>query len=119
VFSAIIAPFAIMPDLLGVVLWNIANTIVFIFAARNLPFSEKTKAFFLWLCLQEFITASLHQQFNVAYRAIILSAVYIYKNEETKSALAIVIGFFVKIYGIAGLSSFFFVKNKKKFIVSF
>lgn len=41
-FSAIIAPFAIMPDLLGVVLWNIANTIVFVYAARNLPFSEKT-----------------------------------------------------------------------------
>ena len=119
-FSAIIAPFAIMPDLLGVVLWNIANTIVFVYAARNLPFSEKTKAFFLWLCLQEFITASLHQQFNVALTGlIILSAVYIYKNEETKSALAIVIGFFVKIYGIAGLSSFFFVKNKKKFIISF
>lgn len=47
-----------------------------------------------------------------------LSAVYVYERKETKSAVAILIGFFVKLYGIAGLSSFFFVKNKWKFILS-
>lgn len=119
-FSFIIAPFAILPTLPGLVLWNIANTLVFILAIKKLPFSEAHKSIFLWLCLQEFITASLHQQFNVALTGlIILSAANIYRKEEVQSTLAICIGFFVKIYGIVGLASFFFVENKKKFILSF
>lgn len=119
-FSVIIAPFAMLPDWAGLILWNVANVLVFLLAAKKLPFSERNKSFFLWLCLQEFITSSLHQQFNVALAGlIILSAAHIYRKEEVQSALSICIGFFVKIYGIVGLSSFFFIKDKKKFILSF
>lgn len=119
-FSFIIAPFAMLPDWAGLVLWNVANVLVFLLAVKKLPFSERNKSFFLWLCLQEFITSSLHQQFNVALAGlIILSATHIYRKEEVQSALSICIGFFVKIYGIVGLSSFFFIENKKKFILSF
>lgn len=119
-FSVLIAPFAILPDWLGIVLWNIANTLVFLFAIHKLPFSSQKKAFFAWLCLQEFITAAVSLQFNIALTGLlILSAVYIYERKETKSAVAILIGFFVKLYGIAGLSAFFFIKNKTKFILSF
>lgn len=118
-FSVLIAPFAILPDWLGIVLWNVANTSVFLFAIHKLPFSSRKKAFFAWLCLQEFITAAVSLQFNIALTGLlILSAVYIYERKETKSAIAILIGMFVKLYGIAGLSAFFFVKNKWKFIVS-
>lgn len=119
-FSVLIAPFAILPDWLGILLWNIANTLVFLFAIHKLPFSSQKKAFFAWLCLQEFITAAVSLQFNIALTGLlILSAVYIYERKETKSAIAILIGFFVKLYGIAGLSAFFFIKNKTKFILSF
>ncbi|WP_300671170.1 glycosyltransferase family 87 protein [Soonwooa sp.] len=118
-FSALIAPFAIMPDWMGIILWNVANTLVFLYAVKSLPFSSKNKAFFAWLCLQEFITAAVSLQFNIALTGLlILSATYIYKQKEVKSALAIAIGIFVKIYGIVGLSAFFFVKNKVKFIAA-
>ena len=119
-FSVMIAPFAIMPDWLGMVLWNVANTLVFLFAIHKLPFSNPKKAFFAWLCLQEFITAAVSLQFNIALTGLlILSAVYVYERKETQSAISILIGFFVKLYGIAGLSAFFFIKNKGKFILSF
>lgn len=118
-FSVLIAPFAIMPNWLGMVLWNVANTLVFLFAIHKLPFSNPKKAFFAWLCLQEFITAAVSLQFNIALTGLlILSAVYIYERKETQSAISILIGFFVKLYGIAGLSAFFFIKNKWKFILS-
>lgn len=119
-FSILIAPFAILPDWLGMILWNVANTLVFLFAVYKLPFSNQKKAFFAWLCLQEFITAAVSLQFNIALTGLlILSAVYVYERKETQSAIAILIGFFVKLYGIAGLSAFFFIKNKWKFILSF
>lgn len=118
-FSVLIAPFALLPDWLGIVLWNVANTILFLFAIYKLPFSTPKKAFFAWLCLQEFITAAVSVQFNIALTGLlILSATYIYERKETKSAISMMIGFFVKLYGIAGLSAFFFVKNKPKFILS-
>ena len=119
-FSVLIAPFAVLPDWLGIVLWNVANTALFLFAIHKLPFSSAKKAFFAWLCLQEFITAAVSLQFNIALTGLLmLSAVYVYERKETKSAIAILIGFFVKLYGIAGLSAFFFMKNKWRFILSF
>ena len=118
-FSVLIAPFAILPDWLGIVLWNVANTLIFLFAIHKLAFSNAKKAFFAWLCLQEFITAAVSLQFNIALTGLlILSATYVYERKETQSAISILIGFFVKLYGIAGLSSFFFLKNKRKFILS-
>ncbi|WPO81121.1 glycosyltransferase family 87 protein [Chryseobacterium sp. JJR-5R] len=118
-FSILIAPFALMPDWLGITLWNAANTFVFIYAIHKLPFSDAKKALFALFCLQEYITAALSLQFNIALTGLLLlSAVYIYERKETKSVTAILIGVFVKIYGIVGLSQFFFIKNKTKFIVS-
>lgn len=118
IFSALIAPFTLFPDWLGMVLWNLANVGLFIYAIQKLPVSEKQKAFFAWLCLQELITALVSFQFNVALTGlIILSACFIYQKQEIKSAFSILIGFFVKIYGIVGLSSFFFVQRKARFIL--
>jgi len=118
-FSALIAPFAMMPDWLGISLWNIANTFIFIYGVYKLPFSDAKKAIFGLLCLQEYITAALSLQFNVALTGLLLlSAVYIYERKEVKSVTAILIGIFVKIYGIVGLTQFFFIKNKTKFILS-
>lgn len=119
-FSFIIGPFAILPDWLGMVLWNLCNALVFLFAISKLPFPRHYKSFFAWLCLQEFTTSSLSMQYNVALTGLILlSAIYIYEKKEYLSSTSILIGTFVKVYGIVGLSSFFFVKDKKKFIVSF
>ncbi len=118
-FSVLIAPFALMPDWLGITLWNAANTFIFVYAIHKLPFSDAKKALFALFCLQEYITAALSLQFNVALTGLLLlSAVYIYERKETKSVTAILVGVFVKIYGIVGLSQFFFIKNKTKFIVS-
>jgi len=119
-FSLIISPFTIFPDWLGMILWNISNVCLFIYAIKQLPVTEKIKSFFAWLCLQELITSLVSFQFNIALTGIlILSACYIYRKKESLSAISILVGTFVKIYGIVGLSSFFFIKNKQKFIVSF
>lgn len=44
-FSALIAPFAMMPDWLGISLWNIANTFIFIYGVYKLPFSDAKSCF--------------------------------------------------------------------------
>jgi len=119
-FSLIISPFTIFPDWLGIILWNVANVCLFIYAIQQLPLSDRNKSFFAWLCLQEMITSLVNFQFNIALTGlIILSACFIYKKKESLSVVSILVGTFVKLYGIVGLSSFLFVQNKRKFIVSF
>lgn len=119
-FSLLIAPFAMMPDGLGAVLWNVCSTLVFLYAIYKLPFSDAKKSFFAWLCLQEFITAATYFQFNIILTGLLmLSVVCIYERKEAHSAFAILVGTFVKVYGIVGLSAFFFIKNKAKFMISF
>ncbi|MCS4302663.1 glycosyltransferase family 87 protein [Chryseobacterium sp. BIGb0232] len=118
-FSLLIAPFAVMPDWMGIALWNVANTAIFLYAIHKLPFSDPKKALFALLCLQEYITAAVSLQFNIALVGLLmLSAIFIYERKEVQSATAIVIGIFVKLYGIVGLSQFFFIRNKVKFILS-
>lgn len=118
-FSLLIAPFAVMPDWLGISLWNLANTFIFVYAIHRLPLSDPKKALFALLCLQEYITAALSLQFNVALTGLLmLSAIFIYERKEVQSVTAILVGVFVKIYGIVGLSQFFFIKNKIRFILA-
>ena len=119
IFSFIIAPFAVLPDYLGLPFWGLFNTVVLIFAITKLPLQSQKITAILWICLHEFLTTLLGVQFNPLMTAIILlSFVYIEEEKDFWSAMFIVLGTFVKLYGIVGLAFFFFSKNKLKFIGS-
>lgn len=56
----------------------------------------------------------------MAIAAIIIASFYcIEKEKDIWATLLILIGTFVKLYGIVGLAFFFFSKHKAKFIFSF
>jgi hypothetical protein len=119
VFSLLIAPFALLPDSIGMVLWGIFNAAILIWAITQLPLQQTQITAVLWICLHEFLTTLLGLQFNPIMTAlIILSFVYIDKEKVFWAALFIVLGIFVKLYGIVGFAFFFFTKNKIKFIAS-
>lgn len=119
VFSLVIAPFALLPDYLGLPLWALFNAGILIWAITQLPLKSTQINAVLWICLHEFLTTLLGLQFNPMMTAIILlSFVYIEKQKDFWSAMLIVLGVFIKLYGIVGLAFFFFSKNKIKFILS-
>ena len=119
VFSLFIAPFAILPDGIGMVLWCIFNAIVLVYAISQINLESSKINLILWICLHEFLTTSLGQQFNpIMTSIIILSYVLIEKEKDFWSACLIILGTFIKLYGIVGLAFFFFSKNKMKFIGS-
>jgi hypothetical protein len=119
VFSFVIAPFALLPDYLGLPLWGLFNAGILAWAITQLPLKSTQINAVLWICFQELLTALLGLQFNPMMTAIIiLSFVYIEKAKDFWSAFFIVLGVFVKLYGIVGLAFFFFSKNKIKFILS-
>ena len=119
VFSLVIAPFALLPDWLGVIMWSLANTLVLVWAIAQLPLKDKKTTLILWICAHEFLTTILNFQFNPMMTAIIvLSFVFIDKKKDFWAAFLIVLGFYIKLYGIVGLAFFFFSENKIKFIGS-
>ena len=119
-FSVIIAPFAILPDAVGVVLWVWANTWFLYYAIRQLPISLKAKYIILLVAAIELMTASHNVQFNPMMAAwIILSYTFVKKGNDFWATFFIAAGFLVKIYGITGLLFFLFSKNKSKFTGSF
>lgn len=118
VFSLLIAPFALLPDGIGMVLWNIANVSVLLWGIFSLPLSLNNRIIIAWICAHEALTAMFGFQFNIALTGfILLTFSYIFKQKEVKSAFFIVLGTLVKLYGIVGLAFFFFSKHKVRFIV--
>jgi len=119
VFSLIIAPFAIMPDALGMVLWSVFNAALLVWAIWKIPLPSQKINLILWICAHEFLTTILGFQFNpIMTSLIILSFVYIHEGKDFWAAFIIVLGTFIKLYGIVGLAFFFLSKNKPKFILS-
>lgn len=119
IFSLIIAPFSILPDWLGMILWITANTLFLFYAIKQLPLTDKQKIFIYWYASIELMTAQGVQQFNISVAAfIILSFVFIEKGKDFWAACLIILGTLIKIYPIVGLAFFFFSKQKIKLVLS-
>ena len=117
-FSVVIAPFALVPDAVGLVLWVLALSLTLYWAVRSLPLERRGEVFIVWFCAHELLTALQMQQFNVAIAMIIVGAfAAIERKQEYLAALLIVVGTFVKLYGVVGLAFFFFVRRKWLFIL--
>ena len=118
-FSLVIAPFAVVPEWLGVFMWTLALSLFLYCAIRRLPLPHKKLIFIYWFCSHELLTALFMSQFNVAIAAIILATYYcIEKEKDGWAAFFIMFGTFVKLYGIVGLAFFFFSKHKGKLVLS-
>lgn len=118
-FSAIIAPFALLPSRLGCALWILANVAFLYWAIRQLPLSKGVLIGILLIAAHDMYTAAAMQQFNISVIALLVAAfVFVEKGKSHWATLFIVIGTLTKLYGIVGLAFFFFAKDKKRFIGS-
>lgn len=119
VFSLIIAPFATLPEWFGLLCWLIALTLFLYIAIRKLPVRDGIQIAILWFCAHELLTALFMAQYNIAIAAgIVLTYICIQKEQDFWAAFFIILGTFVKLYGIVGLAFFFFSKHKDKLILS-
>jgi hypothetical protein len=118
-FSLIIAPFTWLPDQAGALLWVLANAAFLYIAIRQLPLNRIQQNLILLFSSNELVGASSYLQFNQAIAAcIILSFALILKGKDFWAAFFIMLGTFTKLYGIVGLSFFFFSNQRWRFIGS-
>ena len=118
-FSAVIAPFALLPKWIGCTLWIMANAAFLYWAIRQLPLSKNAIIAVLLIAAHDMYTAAAMQQFNISVIALLVGAfVFIERRQSHWATLFIVIGTLTKLYGIVGLAFFFFAKDKWRFIWS-
>ena len=112
-FTALIAPFALLPDYIGVIFWCLANSLLLFWALRKMNFVKWKFAFIIWFSVNELYVAEIARQFNTGIAAlVILSFVLIEQKKDFWAALTIMLGTMTKIYGIVGLAFIFFSKRK-------
>lgn len=117
VFSLIIAPFAVLPKYVGMFLWQILNISTLYYAVSTLPLKHSKITAIYWIISNELLSSLFSFQINPSITAIIiLSYTMIEKRNNFIAAFLIMLGTFIKLYGIVGLAFFFFVKQKPKFI---
>lgn len=118
-FSAIIAPFAMLPDWLAISCWNIVNALLLFYAIQSLPLTDFQKIVVTWLVTNELFTSFINIQLNPSITAtLILAYSFVKKEKDFWAALVIVAGTFIKLYSIAGLAFFIFSKHKTRLIAA-
>ncbi len=118
-FALVVAPFAIMPVWLGMLFWNVALSLCLYVAISRSQLKYKQQIFIYWFCAETLLTSLFMQQFNIAIAAIIIASYFLIERErDFWAAFLIVLGTFVKLYGVVGLAFFFFSKHKGRFVLS-
>jgi len=116
-FAILIAPFAILPNQIGLLLWGMLNVSLLFYAVGKLPISFWGKNIILLISLIETLTSIQNLQFNPMLCSwIILSYAAIKNGQLSLAAFLIVAGTLIKLYGVVGLPFVFFTKDYKKLI---
>lgn len=116
-FSVLFGPIAIFPTLLGAIIWNLINTLVFYVAVTGLKIDQKSKIFILWFVIFEYITSLQNFQSNVLIAGLIILTFNLMENKKPFYATFFtVLSFFIKIFGVASGLIFVFYPKKHKFI---
>ncbi|MFK7773494.1 MAG: glycosyltransferase family 87 protein [Saprospiraceae bacterium] len=126
-FSLLMAPLAILPDVIGLFFWNLLNALVLFFGIKKLQMPTRFKginlskihSFILLFIGLELMTSLQNEQSNgLLAGLIILAFVFLEKEKIWLGTLCIALTFYIKIFGIVAFALFLVYPKKGKFILS-
>ena len=101
-FALAMAPFSVLPDWLGLGLWNLLNAAPLLWAILRLPLLRpEQRRFMAWFILPELIISMQNSQSNGLTAALLLLPLLAFEAARpVQAALWAVAGGFLKIFGI-------------------
>jgi len=110
---------AILPDVLGLTLWNILNALLLFIGIYYMPgISNKNKGWISLIVLLELIGSMQNEQSNALLAGLIILAFGLMERKKLFFAtLCIVLSIYIKIFGIVAFALFLFYPHKLKFIL--
>ncbi len=117
-FALFMAPFAYLPEYIGLFLWNLLNVLILFFAIWKFPIEgPKTRLLMLAIVLVELITSIQSSQSNAMVAGlIVLAYICLEKNKIAWATLFVVLTVFIKIFGLLAFVLFLFYPQKIKSI---
>ena len=99
-FPVLFAPFAFLPSLAGLLLWEIFVVSLFFLSIYLMPIERKSKIFVFYFVLLALVSSVQHCQTNPLLIAFIMfSFIYLEREQFFKSAIFPCLGFVIKGYG--------------------
>lgn len=117
-FAVLMCPFLILPDIVGLCLWNLLNALSLFWALWQLPLPIEKRATMLWLLLPELLINVQNSQSNGLVAASIVAAfLAVERNSVVWAMLLSVASGFIKIFGIVGALFAVFSKEKVRAVL--
>lgn len=115
-FAAFFGVFSMLPDWLGLSLWNLLNALVLLAGIYFLPkLSTYQKGLISLLVVIELLTAMQNHQSNALIAGLIVCSFgFLERNNSFLATLCIVFSMYIKLFGIVGFALFLFYPNKWK-----
>lgn len=115
-FSVLFGVFAVLPDWIGLPLWNLLNAFVLLLSVYSLQkLTSFQKGLILLICLIELITSLQNQQSNALIAGlIILSFGSLEKGKYLAATFFIVFSVYIKLFGLVAVVLFLFYPKKWK-----
>ena len=120
-FALAMAPMAVLPDWLGLMVWNALNAFVLLFALMKIPMhNSKARWLMMGFVLLELVTSIQNAQSNALIAGLIIWAWhFLEKGKNGWAALMIVLTVYIKIFGVFAFVLFLFYPNKwRSFLAS-
>ncbi len=117
-FALIIAPMAAMPIIIGVVVWNLLNTLLLFFAIKSLSLTDNKKAILFWILFVELLTSIQNCQSNALVAALMIFTFTLLERKNMfLAALCLVLSVYIKLFGAVAIILFLFHPDKFKAIL--
>lgn len=115
-FALIFGILSILPDVLGLSLWNILNAVVLFCSVCYLPRIDiRTKGLILVFMLVEMLTSLQNEQSNALIAGLLIfSFGFLERGKYWLATLCVVSTIFIKVFGIVALALFLLYPNKLK-----
>jgi len=117
-FALLFAPFTLLPDYFGLILWNLLNAFVLFFAIYSFPkINDRSKQYILIFMLIELMTSMQNSQSNGLIAGLIILSFALLENEKYFLAtLFLVFCVYIKLFGIVAFSLLLLYPKKTKVI---
>jgi hypothetical protein len=118
-FSLFFGLLAWLPDLAGLIIWNLLNALVLFFAIKSIPgLTHKAKVWLSLFVLFEMVGSLQNSQSNaLTVGLIILAFSFLEKKKYFWASFFIVFPVFIKLFGIVAFTLYIFYPNKPKLLL--
>jgi Glycosyltransferase family 87 len=113
-FALFMGLFAYLPDWLGLILWNLLNTLTVFYGIKHLPYlTDGIKGNIRWFMLPELLTATQNSQSNSLILGLFLwSFIYMERGKLIWASLFMLLTVFIKLFGVVGFMLFLLYPRK-------